>query len=57
VPLSLTNPLWTIPLLKAIVRGFCMGRTSLPVVAYPVEDNWDKPLSWVRHELGIAGYF
>ncbi len=57
VPISLTNPLWTIPLLKAIVRGFRMGRTSLPVVAYAVEDNWDKPLSWVRYELGIAGYF
>jgi ubiquinone biosynthesis protein Coq4 len=57
VPLSLTNPLWTVRLLKAIVRGFRMGRTSLPVVAYAVEDNWDKPLSWVRHELGLAGYF
>ncbi len=57
VPLSLTNPLWTIPLLKAIVRGFRMGRTSRPVVAYAVEDNWDKPLSWVRYELGIAKYF
>jgi hypothetical protein len=57
VPLSLTNPLWTVRLLKAIVRGFRMGETSLPVVAYAVEDNWDKPLSWVRHELGLAGYF
>lgn len=57
VPLSLTNPLWTLPLLRAIVRGFRMGQTSSPVVAYPVEDNWDKPLHQVRKELGIAGYF
>jgi ubiquinone biosynthesis protein Coq4 len=57
VPISLTNPLWTIPLLRAIVRGFRMGQTSQPVVAYPVEDNWDKPLSLVRQELGLAGYF
>ncbi len=57
VPISLTNPIWTIPLLRAIVRGFRMGQTSSPVVAYPVEDNWDKPLSQVRQELGIAGYF
>ena len=57
VPLSLTNPLWTIPLLKAIVRGLRMGHASKPVVAYPVEDSWDKPLSLVRRELGIAGYF
>ena len=57
VPLSLTNPLWTIPLLKAIVRGLRMGQVSKPVVAYPVEDNWDKPLSLVRRELGLSGYF
>ncbi len=57
VPLSLTNPLWTFPLLRAIVRGFRMGKTSQPVVAYAVENNWDKPLSRVRYELGIAGYF
>ena len=57
VPLSLTNPLWTVPLLKAIVRGLRMGQVSKPVVAYPVEDNWDKPLSLVRRELGLSGYF
>ena len=57
VPLSLTNPLWTIPLLRAIVRGLRMGQASKPVVAYPVEDHWDKPLSLVRRELGIAAYF
>ena len=57
VPLSLTNPRWTIPLLQAIVRGMRMGQVSKPVVAYPVEDHWDKPLSLVRRELGISGYF
>ena len=57
VPLSLTNPLWTIPLLQAIVRGVRMGQASKPVVAYPVEDNWDKPLSFVRRELGLSSYF
>ncbi len=57
VPLSLTNPLWTMPLLRALLRGFRMGRSSLPVVAYAVEDNWEKPLAIVRWELGIASYF
>jgi ubiquinone biosynthesis protein Coq4 len=57
VPISLTNPLWTWPLLRALVRGFRMGRTSQPVVAYAVEDNWAKPLREVRQELGIAHYF
>jgi ubiquinone biosynthesis protein Coq4 len=57
VPISLTNPLWTWPLLRALVRGFRMGRTSQPVVAYAVEDNWAKPLRVVREELGIADYF
>jgi ubiquinone biosynthesis protein Coq4 len=57
VPISLTNPLWTWPLLRALVRGFRMGRTSQPVVAYAVEDNWAKPLRAVREELGIADYF
>jgi ubiquinone biosynthesis protein Coq4 len=57
VPISLTNPLWTLPLLRALVRGFRMGRTSQPVVAYAVEDNWAKPLRVVRQELGIADYF
>jgi ubiquinone biosynthesis protein Coq4 len=57
VPLSLTNPLWTLPLLGALARGFRMGLTSAPVVAYAVEDNWEKPLRLVRQELGIADYF
>jgi ubiquinone biosynthesis protein Coq4 len=57
VPLSLTNPLWTLPLLRALVRGARMGRASQPVVAYAVEENWAKPLRVVRQELGIADYF
>jgi ubiquinone biosynthesis protein Coq4 len=57
VPLSLTNPSWTWPLLCNLVRGFQMGKTCKPVIAYGVEDHWDKPLSLVRQELGIAGYF
>jgi hypothetical protein len=57
VPLSLTNPLWTIPLLRNIWRGFWMGWAAKPVVAYPVEDNWAKPLALVRLELGIGSYF
>jgi ubiquinone biosynthesis protein Coq4 len=57
VPLSLTNPSWTWPLSCNLVRGFQMGKTCKPVIAYGVEDHWDKPLSLVRQELGIAGYF
>jgi ubiquinone biosynthesis protein Coq4 len=57
VPLSLTNPLWTLPLLRNLVRGFRMGYASKPVIAYAVEDNWAKPLHQVRQELGIASYF
>jgi ubiquinone biosynthesis protein Coq4 len=57
VPISLTNPLWTWPLLRALLRGFKMGLASHPVVAYAVEDNWEKPLRVVRQELGIADYF
>jgi hypothetical protein len=57
VPLSLTHPLWTIPLLRNLWRGFRMGLAAKPVIAYPVEDNWAKPLARVRQELGIGAYF
>ncbi|NJM56840.1 MAG: hypothetical protein HC857_04500 [Synechococcales cyanobacterium RU_4_20] len=57
VPLSLTNPRWTGPLLRNLLRGLRMGKTCQPVIAYAVEDNWEKPLSLVRQELGIASYF
>jgi ubiquinone biosynthesis protein Coq4 len=57
VPLSLTNPRWTWPLLCNLVQGFRMGQICRPVIAYGVEDQWEKPLQLVRQELGIAGYF
>jgi ubiquinone biosynthesis protein Coq4 len=57
VPLSLTNPLWTVRLGLSLVRGFRMGWVSQPVVGYAVEDNWDKPLWLVRQELGIGHFF
>jgi ubiquinone biosynthesis protein Coq4 len=57
VPLSLTNPLWTLPLLRAMGRGFWMGVRGRAAIAYPVELNWDKPLAIVRQELGLGGFF
>jgi hypothetical protein len=57
VPLSLTNPLWTLKLGFALVRGFHMGWVSKPVVGYAVEENWQKPLEQVRQELGIGQFF
>ncbi|MBD2052633.1 hypothetical protein NC974_24625 [Leptolyngbya sp. SLC-A1] len=40
------------PLLRAIGRGFRMGRRGRAAIAYPPELNWDKPLAIVRQELG-----
>lgn len=57
VPLSLTNPRWTWPLLRNLLRGLRMGRVCRPLVAYAVEDNWHRPLGLVRRELGIAEFF
>ena len=57
VPLSLTNPLWTVPLLRAMGRGFWMGVRGRAAIAYPVELNWDKPLAIVRQELGLGRFF
>jgi ubiquinone biosynthesis protein Coq4 len=57
VPISLTNPRWTWPLLRNLLRGWRMGRTCKPLIAYAVEDNWAKPLFVVRQELGIGRYF
>lgn len=53
VPISLTNPLWTAKLLRALGRGFWAGLKSKPVIAYPIEDRWAVPLVQVRRELGI----
>jgi ubiquinone biosynthesis protein Coq4 len=41
-------------LIKAMKRGFAMGWKCQPVVAYPFEANWEKPLLEVRRELGIG---
>lgn len=57
VPLSLTNPRWTIPLLRNLWRGFRLGIRCQPVIAYAVEENWAKPLVMVRQELGIADFW
>ncbi|MEA5447349.1 Coq4 family protein [Leptolyngbya sp. CCNP1308] len=57
VPLSLTNPLWTVPLLRAMVRGFRMGMKGRAAIAYPPELNWEKPLAIVRQELGLEDFF
>ncbi|MBE9158240.1 hypothetical protein IQ265_15595 [Nodosilinea sp. LEGE 06152] len=57
VPLSLTNPLWTVPLLRALVRGFRMGVRGRAAIAYPPELNWEKPLAIVRQELGLRKFF
>lgn len=53
VPLSLTNPLWTVPLLRNLWRGFRMGQVCHPIIGYPFELSWEKPLSQVRQELGL----
>lgn len=57
VPLSLTNPRWTVSLLRALGRGFRMGLRSQPVIAYPLESRWDVPLSVVRQDLGLGAFF
>ena len=57
VPISLTNPVWTFPLLRKLWQGFHMGLLCKPIIGYPFESNWDKPLSDVRQELGIASLF
>ncbi|MBE9138525.1 hypothetical protein IQ254_15225 [Nodosilinea sp. LEGE 07088] len=57
VPLSLTNPLWTVPLLKALGRGLRMGIKGRAAIAYPVEAHWATPLSTVRQDLGLGEFF
>ncbi|HSM82633.1 MAG TPA: Coq4 family protein [Nodosilinea sp.] len=57
VPLSLTNPLWTVPLLRALWRGWRMGVRGRAAIAYPPELNWEKPLAIVRQELGLGEFF
>ncbi|MGB5971986.1 MAG: Coq4 family protein, partial [Nodosilinea sp.] len=57
VPLSLTNPLWIVPLLRALWRGSRMGVRGRAAIAYPPELSWEKPLSVVRQELGLGAFF
>jgi Coenzyme Q (ubiquinone) biosynthesis protein Coq4 len=55
VPWSMLGfPLQAGRMLQAIGRGFWMGWHCRPIVAYPFEANWPKPLSVVRRELGIV---
>ncbi|MEM9137586.1 MAG: Coq4 family protein, partial [Cyanobacteria bacterium P01_F01_bin.42] len=57
VPLSLTNPVWTFPLVRNIWRGFRMGWRCKPIIGYEFELNWATPLSQVRRDLGITALF
>jgi Coenzyme Q (ubiquinone) biosynthesis protein Coq4 len=54
VPWSMLGfPLQAGRMLMAIGQGFRLGCRCRPIVAYPFEANWPKPLREVRHELGI----
>jgi ubiquinone biosynthesis protein Coq4 len=55
VPWSMLGNPWAIPKLWAsLYRGFTQGWRSRPLVAYPFEDNWAKPIAEVRRELRIS---
>ena len=56
-PLSLLRPNWTFPLLRNLWRGFKIGRQCKPIIGYAFEQNWEKPLSQVRQELGIGSLY
>lgn len=57
VPLSLMRPGWTMPLLRNLWRGFKIGRKCKPIIGYAFEQNWEKPLSQVRQELGVGSLY
>ncbi|WP_268964580.1 Coq4 family protein [Nostoc sp. CMAA1605] len=40
-------------LLTQIAIGYRMGAKAKPLIAQKWEENWDKPLSQWRSELGI----
>ena len=40
--------------IAAVSKGLLRGIRCKPVFAYPFEQNWHKPVSQVRQELGIA---
>jgi ubiquinone biosynthesis protein Coq4 len=55
VPWSAISAPQRIPkLIKALWQGFMGGWYSAPLVTYPFEDNWEKPLMAVRQELRIS---
>jgi ubiquinone biosynthesis protein Coq4 len=41
------------PLLTALARGFALGLQSPCVIAYRLEDGWDRPLADWQRELGL----
>ena len=55
VPWFMLGNMLSIPkLCIELYRGFIIGWRSRPVVAYPFEIYWDKPISEVRRELRIS---
>ncbi|MBW4617055.1 MAG: hypothetical protein KME21_28200 [Desmonostoc vinosum HA7617-LM4] len=40
-------------LIAALSRGLQTGLKCKPIIAYPFEQNWHKPIKQVRQELGI----
>jgi Coenzyme Q (ubiquinone) biosynthesis protein Coq4 len=55
VPLSMLRGFNHASRLSAsLFKGFTLGVRSKPLVGYAFEQNWEKPLQKVRHELGIA---
>ena len=41
------------PLLNALARGFALGFQAPCVIAYRLEDGWDRPLADWQRELGL----
>ena len=41
------------PLLKALARGFQIGLEAELVIAYKLEDHWERPLLEWRQELKL----
>ena len=41
------------PLLTALARGFVLGLQAPCVIAYRLEDGWDRPLADWQRELGL----
>lgn len=43
----------TFKVITSAIKGFWLGFVAKPIIAYPFELNWHKPLTEVRQELGI----